>query len=1126
MYGDGGLSDFIKQILDLGTKILKFADSPMGKFVITMGEVLVVMKAFKMLMGNGLVSSIKGFVNILAVDGVKGLRAYNAELVKVQASGKELTKSQSALAGLKGGLIGLGVTLGVEGLILGLEKLNELKNEDYNNSIKAIEKSEEEVQELNNEISTLESLSEKLKNAKGDRSKLASIYTELNDAIGVSVGLINGEETAYDETNKKIQDRITLNESLIRQQKDLKIQKSEEAFSSYSPDQSGFGHELSRIDMNTITNMTKGKTNGSMELGAISSYADDISGKIGQELIDGIDNYMTNEVGKEDWENTINELLKQAKVFTEDIVSSNAESLLSNSTFVDTFIKSLIKRGVSDPEAIKSELSKVLGDAELGKLQEEFYASFEDGSNLNTTDIYRKLSERLITLTKNGGDDLKKSVDSILETYLKSMGVASGKIADATKKLITPLEDISISSIIDDVSDQFDALSKAQDEMSDSGVLSGSTIKSLIASFPEVEDSLVATANGYTINKEKLDELNNSLLYKYELARTTAIKEANEIVNAQNTEAQAYAGTTAEVKKLLQAKMALLTADISQQQQLSVTNQVTDSKFSNILGNKLGGGTGAIAKNIAGENAKALQNQLNQLQQALANIDTAEKTYNKAQTAISSLGSSSASKSSSSGSSSSTEDMWKKSFEEKQATLKYNLDMNYTTEKQYYDDLAYLNEVYFAGRNEYLDEYRDNLVEVYQGQKKLQEQAVDDIETLRDMIVDMLKSQTEEKIKSLEAERDKLDDIYELRKKALEVLKEENEYQEQLAESNKTVADIESELQAVKLDTSREGIAKRLQLEEELAKATEDRDKLVKDKQYENSIDAIEKEKDASDKYFEDKITQLQLYLDNQGLLIDDANAKMRNANADLYNQLLAWNKSYGDGISSTISNAWNSALNALNNYKSQANQVLGSSYSVGATYTPTMSPSATQYYQQQAQAQYDSYTVKKGDTLWALAQRYYSDATKWTKIQSANGGIDPYSLRIGSTLKIPKYAKGTLGVGENQIARINELGDELVVRANGQGDFTSLTKGSGVIPSNLTKNLMEWGKMNPNAVSQLSNSDNSSISIGDIIINGSSNLTRDDLDKFRKTIVSTVMDNIQHNKSKIGVKNNVFNLS
>jgi LysM repeat protein len=48
-------------------------------------------------------------------------------------------------------------------------------------------------------------------------------------------------------------------------------------------------------------------------------------------------------------------------------------------------------------------------------------------------------------------------------------------------------------------------------------------------------------------------------------------------------------------------------------------------------------------------------------------------------------------------------------------------------------------------------------------------------------------------------------------------------------------------------------------------------------------------------------------------------------------------------------------------------------------------------------------YTVKAGDTLWALASRYLGSGYRWTEIQALNGGIDPRKLRIGMKLKIPQ---------------------------------------------------------------------------------------------------------------------------
>ncbi|PEJ57395.1 hypothetical protein CN692_13355 [Bacillus sp. AFS002410] len=48
------------------------------------------------------------------------------------------------------------------------------------------------------------------------------------------------------------------------------------------------------------------------------------------------------------------------------------------------------------------------------------------------------------------------------------------------------------------------------------------------------------------------------------------------------------------------------------------------------------------------------------------------------------------------------------------------------------------------------------------------------------------------------------------------------------------------------------------------------------------------------------------------------------------------------------------------------------------------------------------TYTVKKGDTLWDLARKYYGDPYKWKSIASLNGVKNPRKLQIGKVLRLP----------------------------------------------------------------------------------------------------------------------------
>ena len=47
------------------------------------------------------------------------------------------------------------------------------------------------------------------------------------------------------------------------------------------------------------------------------------------------------------------------------------------------------------------------------------------------------------------------------------------------------------------------------------------------------------------------------------------------------------------------------------------------------------------------------------------------------------------------------------------------------------------------------------------------------------------------------------------------------------------------------------------------------------------------------------------------------------------------------------------------------------------------------------------TYTVKKGDTLWGIACRFYGDGTKWSMLATKNSVSDPRKLQIGTVLTL-----------------------------------------------------------------------------------------------------------------------------
>lgn len=65
----------------------------------------------------------------------------------------------------------------------------------------------------------------------------------------------------------------------------------------------------------------------------------------------------------------------------------------------------------------------------------------------------------------------------------------------------------------------------------------------------------------------------------------------------------------------------------------------------------------------------------------------------------------------------------------------------------------------------------------------------------------------------------------------------------------------------------------------------------------------------------------------------------------------------------------------------------------------------------------YDTYVVKKGDTLWSIAAdpAIFGDATRWRRLYEANRDVlkSPDQIRPGMTLRIPREGPGSQGSAE-----------------------------------------------------------------------------------------------------------------
>jgi hypothetical protein len=100
----------------------------------------------------------------------------------------------------------------------------------------------------------------------------------------------------------------------------------------------------------------------------------------------------------------------------------------------------------------------------------------------------------------------------------------------------------------------------------------------------------------------------------------------------------------------------------------------------------------------------------------------------------------------------------------------------------------------------------------------------------------------------------------------------------------------------------------------------------------------------------------------------------------------------------------------------------------------------------------------KDGKTYYGIKGRkgfYVQNGSFYSKTGWINEGSYTYKMK--------QYAKGTIGTSRDEWALTDEIGDELVLVPGANGNLSFMRKGTSVIPADITANLVEWGKLNPN---------------------------------------------------------------
>lgn len=346
-------------------------------------------------------------------------------------------------------------------------------------------------------------------------------------------------------------------------------------------------------------------------------------------------------------------------------------------------------------------------------------------------EAFNKLIDKAIeygVCTDNSSEEVQKLIDLLVE-----LGIVQGNInsdvqhetqtsfeipdADTLKQQISDL-----NSAIDSIQSAYDTLNSAVEEYnSNGGQLSIDTIQSLLSLSDEYLACLQVENGQLSLNADAMAQLAQA---KLDEAQATAVTQAmTELQAIANGEAAQSTTNYITGNAALMSSLAQLSGSYEGVAQAAMT--------------------AAQAQELSAQISAASAKDKTATENVMKGLDTKLKLIQSTKNAISAGNFASVAKKSSSGSSSksskSSTDELKEQFQAEYDLLKHNLDMEYITEEQYYNGVQALNEKYFAGKEEYLDDYRKYEEEVYKGLKSHYKSYCDDMMDYYDKKLDASK---------------------------------------------------------------------------------------------------------------------------------------------------------------------------------------------------------------------------------------------------------------------------------------------------------------------------------------------------------------------------------------------------
>lgn len=214
-----------------------------------------------------------------------------------------------------------------------------------------------------------------------------------------------------------------------------------------------------------------------------------------------------------------------------------------------------------------------------------------------------------------------------------------------------------------------------------------------------------------------------------------------------------------------------------------------------------------------------------------------------------------------------------------------------------------------------VDAYRSIFANVKMGTGVDVDDMKDGVDEIFDYVKEMIKDNIDRQVDALEDLKDKYGEIIDKKKESLQLTKDEADYQDEVADKVKEMAKLQEKINALSLDDSRESIAKRKDLEEQLADLQKELGQTQANEAYDRQTDNLDKMQEAYEKEKDAEIKKLQESIQSAERLDAAARKYIKENWGTLFETLKTWNEEYGTHLTRELESSWSKALDAAKQY-------------------------------------------------------------------------------------------------------------------------------------------------------------------------------------------------------------------